>query len=135
VKSVAVGGRDSDGDILDLRNGPNGDLTVTIASVTGEVSGVVSDLSGPAAAVRVMLAGEGVFGRLPVSAMSGADGTYKFAAVPPGRYFLIAGDNDVLTQVRPGVDPDEYADIAERLEVNAGDKLTRALKKRTSDGR
>ncbi len=132
---MAIGGRETEGDILDLRNGPPGDVTITVGSVTGEVSGVVSDSSGPAAGVRVLVIGEGSLGRLPINVMSAADGTYKFAAVPPGKYKLIAGDNDLVSQFRPGMDTEEYADITESIEVHAGDKITQALKKRVSGER
>ena len=74
-------------------------------------------------------------GRNPIFAPSAADGTYKFSAVPPGRYKLIAGDNDLVMQFQPGRETDEYADIAESIEVYAGDKLTKALKKQVSGGR
>ncbi len=135
IKSVRVAGRETEGDILDLRNGPAGDVTITVASVTGEVSGVVTDSIGPAAGVRVVLIGEGSGGRLPVATMSAADGAYKFAAVPPGKYRMIAGDPEIVNQFRPGMDTDELADITENIQVYAGDKLTKALKKRVSDGR
>ena len=135
VKFVTVDGTESTGDILDLRNGPVGAVTVTVGSVMGEVSGVVTDSVGPAAGVRVVIIGDGPLGRLPMFAMSTADGTYRFGTVPPGKYKLIAGDNEIVTQFQLGMDIEQYADITESLEVHPGDKLTRALKKRVSDGK
>src|SRR5271157_1231654 len=122
VKSVTVGNRETEGDILDLRNGPAGAVTVTVGSVTGEVSGVVSDSSGPAAGVRVVMMADRSLGGIPMFAMSAGDGTYKFGGVPPGKYKLIAGDNEIVMQFQPGRDTEEYADIAESIEVHAGDK-------------
>jgi hypothetical protein len=135
VKSVTVGNIETEGDILDLRNGPAGAVTVTLGSVTGEVSGVVSDSSGPAAGARVVMMSDRSVGGNPMFAVSAGDGTYKFAAVPPGKYKLIAGDNEIVMQFQLGKDPEEYADIAESIEVYAGDKVTKALKKQVSGGK
>ena len=135
VRSVTIGNTETEGDILDLRNGPAGAVTVTLGSLMAEVSGVVSDSSGPAAGVRVVLMAERSLGGIPTFAMSAGDGTYKFGAVPPGKYKLIAGDNEIMTQFQPGRDPAEYADIAESIDVHAGDKLSRDLKKQVSGGR
>ncbi len=135
VKSVSIGGMETEGDILDLRNGPVGDVTVTLGALTGEVSGVVTDSSGPAAGVNVVIFGEGTFGRPPMGATSAADGTYKFAAIPPGKYRLLAGDNDILTQATRGRDTDEYADTVETINVLPDAKITKTLVKRTSGAR
>jgi hypothetical protein len=99
----------------------------------GEVSGVVSDSSGPAAAARIVLISGA--GRNPMFGVSAADGTYKFGAVPPGNYKLVAGDADIITLFQQGKDTAEYADIAESLQVFAGDKATKALKKIVPGGR
>jgi hypothetical protein len=48
---------------------------------------------------------------------------------------LIAGDNEIVMQFQPGKDAEEYADIAESIEVYAGGKVTKALKKQASGGR
>lgn len=133
VKSVTVGRVETEGDLLDLRTGAAGPVTLTVGSITGELSGVVSDASGPAAGARVVLISS--IGRSPLFALSAPDGTYKFASVPPGQYKLIAGDNDVASQLLSGKDAGEYADIAENIEVFAGDKLTKALKKTVPGGR
>jgi hypothetical protein len=135
VKSVTVGNIETEGDILDLRNGPAGAVTVTLGSVMGEVSGVVSDSSGPAVGARVVMMSDRSVGGSPLFAVSAGDGTYKFAAVPPGKYKLIAADNEIVMQFQLGKDPEEYADIAESIEVHAGDVVTRALKKQVSGGR
>ena len=135
VKSVTVGDIETEGDILDLRNGPAGAINVTVGSVMGEVSGVVSDSSGPAAGVRVVMVSDRSPGGNPMFGVSAASGTYKFAAVPPGKYKLIAGDNEIVMQFQLGKDPEEYADLAESIEVHAGDKVTKALKKQVSGGK
>jgi hypothetical protein len=135
VKSVTVGDVETEGDILDLRNGPAGAINVTVGSVMGEVLGVVSDSSGPAAGARVVMVSDRSPGGNFMFGVSAADGTYKFAAVPPGKYKLIAGDNELVMQFQQGKDTGEYADIAESIEVHAGDKVTKALKKQVSGGR
>lgn len=118
VKSVTIGTVETEGDTLDLRNGPAGPVTVTLASVTGEVSGVVSDPSGPVAGVRItMLSDRGPAGTQGYrAAMSGPDGNYSFKAVPPGKYKLVVGDAD-------------SEEPAETVDVHAGDKLVKALAK------
>jgi len=135
VKSVTVGNKETEGDLLDVSGGPAGPVTVTLASVTGELSGVVSDSNGPAPGVRVMMfpdrpgAGQQRFG------ITGGDGTYKFVGIPPGRYKLIAGDNDLIMQLQISRDLDEYADLAESVDIRAGDKVTKALTKQLSGGK
>jgi hypothetical protein len=133
VKSVTVDNTETEGDILDLRNGPAGAVKVTVGSVTGEVSGVVSDSIGPAAAVRVVMMSDRSLN--PMFAMSAGDGSYKFSAVPPGKYKLIAGDNETVMQFQPGKDSEEFADIAESIDVHAGDKVTKALNKQVAGRR
>jgi hypothetical protein len=121
VKSVTVGPTETDGDILDLHNGPAGAVKITVGSLSGELSGVVSDASGPAAGVRVVLLSD----RGPMLAYSAPDGAYKFPAVAPGKYKLIAVDSDIPRNMV------EDADTAESIEIRPGDKLTRALKKQS----
>jgi hypothetical protein len=128
VKSVTAGPTETDGDILDLRNGPVGAVKITVGSLFGEVSGVVSDSNGPAAAVPVMLISD----RGPMAVVSGLDGAYKFPAVAPGKYKLAAMENGVPFQFQAVRDMEDYADIGESIEVHPGDKLTVALKKQTS---
>jgi Carboxypeptidase regulatory-like domain len=134
VKSVTVGDVETAGDILDLRNGPGGAVTVTLASVTGEVSGVVSDSSGPAAGVRVILVSTA--GRLPMGALSDPDGAYKFASVPPGSYKLIAPDNEAAIQFNMARElPEDYVALADSVEVHGGDTVTKPLRKLASGGK
>ena len=135
VKSVTVGNKETEGDLLDVSAGPAGPVTVTVASVTGELSGIVSDSNGPAPGVRIVMlpdrpgAGQQRFG------ITGGDGTYKFVGIPPGRYKLIAGDNDLIMQLQISRDLDEYADLAESVDIRAGDKVTKALTKQVSGGK
>jgi hypothetical protein len=132
VKSVTAGSTETEGDILDLRNGPAGAVKVTVASLTGEVSGVVSDANGPAAEAVVMLIADRSPARRPMFARTAADGTYKFPAVPPGKYKMVAGDNDLAMQFQSGRDAEEYDGVAESIEVHADDKVSKPLKKVTA---
>ncbi len=130
IKSISVGGAETAGDILDLRSGPPGDVMVTVASVTGEISGVVSDGNGPAAGVTVV-----AFGQRPMNARSGADGSYRIAGMPPGKYKVIAGDNDVLRQIQFGGNMDDYSGVMEDVDIHADEKVTKALRKVMAEGR
>jgi hypothetical protein len=130
VKSVRQGPTETEGDVLDVRNGPNGPLTVRIGSVTAEVSGAVTDSDGPASGVPVALLPEQPGGGFMSVTNTNKDGVYRFQRVRPGRYKLLAAENDVISQVQRSQDADDFKDIVEIIEVHAGDKLTQNLTKR-----
>jgi hypothetical protein len=132
VRSVHQGSVETEGDILDVRNGSNGPLTVRIGSVRAEISGVVTDSEGPASGVAVALLAERPDGGFMPFNMGSTDkdGRYRFQNVTPGRYGVLAGGNDAISQVQRSQDADDYKDIVEVVEVHAGDKLTQNLTKR-----
>jgi len=130
VKSIRAGSVETEGDILDVRNGPSGPITVTVSSSMCQINGTVSDSSGPLAGVRVALVQPVESGiSNPLIATTAADGTYTLPGVPPGKYKLLLADDDAMAAL-PGQNLDDYEDIAESVELHAGDKITKDLRVR-----
>ena len=127
VKSMRLGSTDINGADLDLRNGSAGaTLTVTASSAFALISGIVRNANGPAANVRVALVSEGEQDFANVQT-AGAGGVYIFPRVAPGAYKLMALDAGAFSPVATP-NPQDYADIAETVQVHAGDRLTRDLR-------
>jgi hypothetical protein len=127
VKSVRTGETETEGDILDLRNGSAGPVTVLVSSDYCEVSGTVSDSKGPVADASVLL----VRADDPSNARMGrADsaGAYRFTRLAPGKYKLIPTEQRQFVN-RPlrGQDPDDSDDGEENVDLAAGDKITKDL--------
>jgi protocatechuate 3,4-dioxygenase beta subunit len=121
VKSVRAGDTETDGDILDVRNGSAGPVTVTISSNFCEISGTVTDSNGPVSDAMVALVeAEDAQG---MQTSNSDSGNYKFR-VPPGKYKLAVVE--AMTN-RMWPDLDEYQ--PEIVEVSAGDKITKDLVK------
>jgi hypothetical protein len=126
VKSLRAGDTEVEGNILDLRNGSPGALTVTLSSNFCEISGTVSDTNGPVSDAQLVL--------LPVDdpsnvrfARSDTTGAYKFRT-PPGKYKLAAVEEADIEFVLQSADLDDYA--PETVELRAGDKIAKDLVKR-----
>jgi hypothetical protein len=134
VKSMRLGSTEIEGADLDLRNGSAGaSLTVTASSAFAQISGVVRNANGSAANARVALASEE--GQAFASVQTaGSDGTYTFTRVAPGAYKLMALDTGAFSPVAIPNQQD-YADIAETVEVQAGDRITRDLRQHASGPR
>jgi hypothetical protein len=127
VRAVRQGSIDTDGDILDVRNGPNGPLTLRLGSVRANISGVVTDSNGPARGVQVALLSRQPGMGFLSSAVTDKDGVYHLRSVAPGTYRLLAADSDIMMQVQRSQDADDFKDIVELIEVHAGDNLTQNL--------
>jgi len=131
VRSVRIGSTETEGDILDVRNGPAGPITIAVSSLMCQVSGTVNDSNGPAANTRVVLVPEAGSGRSLQSASVKADGTYLFIALPPGKYTLAATDGDFNpNRYEPGAALEDYEDVAETIDLRPGDKITKDLKRK-----
>jgi hypothetical protein len=127
VKSMRQGSTDIEGANLNVRNGAGWvTLTVTASTAFAQISGVVRNANGPAANARVALvSGEDQMFAGVQTALS--DGTYTLARVAPGVYKIVALDAGASSA--PLVpNQQDYADIAETVEVHAGDRLTRDLR-------
>jgi hypothetical protein len=131
VRSVRIGSTETEGDILDVRNGPAGPITIAVSSLMCQVSGTVNDSSGPAANTRVVLVSEAGSGRYFQSTPVKADGTYSFVALPPGKYTLAATAGDFNpNRYEPGAALEDYQDVAETVDLRPGDKITKDLKRK-----
>jgi hypothetical protein len=125
VKSVRAGDTEREGDILDVRNGAPGPVTVTVSSNFCEISGTVSDSKGPVQNAYVMLVSQ-EDPSITQSTQSDS-GTYKFR-VPPGKYKLAAVDEDALMWGMRGPDLADYE--VESVDLSAGDKVTKDLRRK-----
>jgi hypothetical protein len=125
VKSVRAGDTEREGEILDVRSGSPGPVTVTVSSNFCEISGTVSDSKGPVQNAHVMLVSQ-EDPSITQSTQSDS-GTYKFR-VPPGKYKLAAVNEDGLDWGMYGLDLDDYE--VESVDLSAGDKVTKDLRRK-----
>ena len=94
-----------------------------MASITGTVH---DEQDKPAEAHVVLVEDSTDPSIMPGYAVAKADGTYSFPNVPPGSYRIVALQQD-------GAQPlglFDYGDIMESIELHAGDKITKDLKRR-----
>ena len=131
VKSVEYGQTHTDGAELDLRSGAAAPVTIHVATAAGTVSGTVSDDKGPVAGVRVMLAEAGSRPN-PATVQSGADGTYNFGHLAPGKYRLLAADEADFSPTNAEEDLDGIAEI---VEVGDRQSVVKDVKKYVVPGR
>ena len=97
VSSIRYGGRDVPVSGIEFVN--DAAMEITIGTDSGQVDGKVLDPDDKpvASAVAVLIPADGKRG--PLSVLSGADGAFHLAAVPPGDYKLLAWDD---------VSPDDF---------------------------
>jgi Carboxypeptidase regulatory-like domain len=117
VKSMRLGSTTIDGSVLDLSNGSNGaDLSLLVSANMGSISGKAAG-----AVVHVFDAEQenGSRQQIPVK----PDGTYRIDNLRPGTYKLIATESGDIAQ--------SYDDSAEIVELEAGAKVTKDLKRQT----
>jgi hypothetical protein len=104
--------------ILDLGNGPGGDLvTVMVSANWAGIGGTVTDANGPVSGATVIVGGN-IFIR------ADAKGHYELKALRPGTYKLLSSNTSEMTQEEL---EDYEADIV-TVELHAGDKITQDLK-------
>jgi len=130
VKSMRLGQSGIDGNVVDIGGAGGGTLTVLLSSAVGEISGVVTDDKGPVAQVPVAAivtdSGAPMF---PGMTMTGDDGTYRLTGLAPGKYKLLATEDNLWSRAQ-----DDDTEEAETIEIGQGDKLTRDLKLRPAGG-
>jgi len=100
---------------------------VLVSSETGEISGTVTRNDAPARARVALVWAEAGMHEQPVAmAITDADGKYT-VTVPPGRYKLAAVDeDDAMLWDRI----EDYEDSMVSVDLHAGDRLTRDLKRK-----
>jgi protocatechuate 3,4-dioxygenase beta subunit len=125
VKSLRLGAVETDGDILDVRNGSGGGvLTLMVSTATGEINGTVSDSKGPVADAMVVLLAES--GNESEAMSTDPGGHYSLKHLRPGKYRLVAGGDEAMMMNRGALE--EYEDFVATVELHAGDKITQDLK-------
>ena len=129
IRSVRVGDRETEGDVVDLSNGPAGPLTVMVSSNVCEVSGTVSDTQGPVVQAQVALSRTEAPADIRF-AHTDSSGAFTFGGLPPGKYKLLPIDPGAEGWEFAGGDFEDYADVLENLDLRAGDKVTKNLKRR-----
>ena len=128
VQSVQLGQTAMEGATLDIRNGSAGAaLSVRVASATGKVQGIVTDEKGPVAGARVVLGEEAGNRITPAFTTTREDGSYSFAAVAPGKYMIMVVDDADMSMVAQSA-PEDYADIAEHIEILDRQTVNKDLK-------
>ena len=129
VKSVRIGDTESAGNMLDVRNGSAGPLTLTVSSNFCEVSGTVNDSKGPVADVQVALSPLAESANTRVE-RTDSNGNYKFTAVVPGKYKLAAVDPDFTVMWFQTDILQDYDEVAESFDLSPGDKIGKDLRQR-----
>jgi hypothetical protein len=135
TKSMRLGSVQIEGEILDVRNGAGGaPLTVLVSGANGNISGTVRDSKGPVAGAGVALTPDGDANRYAWFATAGADGTYKISDVPPGKYLLLATDDDYTGILQQGKDLGDYEGLVEHIEVHDGETTAKDLTRHPPGG-
>jgi uncharacterized protein (DUF2141 family) len=131
VRSVTVGSTETAGDILDVRNGLAGAVTVWVSGLTCDISGTVNGPGGPAAGAHVVIVPETAGRHFPRLVSTKPDGTYTITGIPPGKYKLAAADDDSYPNLmQPGAAWEDEEAVAETIELRAGDRITKDLKQK-----
>ena len=139
VKSARLDDAEAPEDDLDLtRLTPASSLKIVVSRNGGQLSGKLIDKTGdplgPAPAM-VLLASDGKEIDLERSLKTAEDGTYRFQAIRPGKYRLLAFDSE---QFGWGGDfrakLKKLAAAAETIEIKEGDRKVKDLKLTAEEG-
>jgi hypothetical protein len=134
VKSVRAGSVETEGDILDVRDGSAGPLTVLVSSNFCEVSGTVSDSNGRVTGGSVVMVSAGAAPSFRIAPVD-ANGNYREGGIAPGKYKLLAVEDPSAAMANRGAGLDDYEESIENLDLRVGDKITRDLKRLPPAGR
>ena len=130
IKSIRVGSVEMEDGVIDLRFGAGGPLTILMSPATAEINGVVRDEKGPAAGAMVVLRNSAIgpgSTNSVFSAQTAADGSYRLANVPTGKFILVAvddGDSNLMND-----NFEDYEDVLENLVVLGDEKMVKDLKR------
>jgi protocatechuate 3,4-dioxygenase beta subunit len=128
IKSIRLGDAETEGDVLDLRNGGGAAVTIVVSSAVAQVSGTVTDSNGPVAGATVVLVPPDL-GSRALWAHTGQDGTYSVTGIVPGPYKIAIVDVDEAAAVMRGKGLQESDQTADTITLQTGDKITKDLKK------
>lgn len=133
VKSIKIGSVETAGSVLDLRQASgDAEVTITIGYETGEVAGTVRS-DGELGPMVVIVMPESDDFR-PLRTMSvDRDGSFVLRSLPPGKYRLLAIDPNEMNGPYRTPDMQEYEDFLETVELRAGEKTTKDLRKYTPE--
>jgi hypothetical protein len=130
VRSMSMGQTNFDGAKLELGAGAgDAPLVVHVASSKGVVNGVVRDDKGPLAGAHVVLAEESLERGVSRMADSKEDGSYSIPNVTPGKYRIFVVDDADREELQ--VSLESFDEIAERIEIQDRETVTRDLKHRS----
>ena len=129
VKSVRQGSVEMANRTVDLRYGPGEPISITVSSQGAQISGVVHDEKGPVGGMSVGLAGDDPLEfDLFRHVETGADGSYSFRGLAPGKYRGFVFDTEDYDALRKNRALPFYAKPGETVEVREAEKITRNLK-------
>jgi hypothetical protein len=128
VKSMSLGSANIDGSLLDFPGGKDAPLLVRAASAHGTLNGVVKDDKGPVAGAHVVIAEESLPREVAQVSDTKKDGTYTVSGLAPGKYLLFVVDDVDRTELR--VNLEQFDDIAEKIEINDRETVTKDLKRK-----
>ena len=131
LKSISVGGRLLDDEVLEIEGSDVSGLTITYTDKTTEISGTVragvgDDDLDPT--VLIFPANyqpwieRGMLGRRQRSSSAGTDGQFRFGGMPAGDYLMVAVSNDLASDWRDPAMIQKLAAIATRITLTEGEK-------------
>jgi hypothetical protein len=136
VRSVTTGGRDVTQEGFDLRDGPIGDMVITLTKQLTEVKGVVRDAQdrpdGEAAVLafptnRKLWTDTGQLAGFIASAQVSQKGNFSLKGLPSGEYFVVATFSDPFLTT-DGETLQQLAPFAERIRLADGGAVTLDLR-------
>jgi protocatechuate 3,4-dioxygenase beta subunit len=132
VRSIRLGTVEIEGNLIDLTNGAGGaPLTVVLGPAEAEITGIVTDEKGPVAGAPVGLVNTGISlttSNATFGTVTGADGRFRLANVPAGKYVLFSPDENDRA-VWAG-NYEDYADVLAEVEVGIKGTIEKDLRRR-----
>jgi hypothetical protein len=132
VRSIRLEAVEMEGNLIDLTNGTGGaPLTVALGPAEGEITGMVRDGKGPVAGAPVGLVNTGISlttSNATFSTVTGADGRFRLANVPAGKYVLFSPDENDRTAWAGNFE--DYADVLAEVEVGMKGTIEKDLMRR-----
>ena len=130
VRSIRLGTVEMEGNLIDLTNGTGGaPLTVVVLGrAEGEITTIVRDEKGPVAGAPVNTGISVTTSNVTFGAVTGADGRFRLANVPAGKYVLFSPDENDRTLWAGNFE--DYADVLAEVEVGMKGTIEKDLRRR-----